>query len=313
MMTRECGYMKKRKEKHVLEVYEEAFCESELTKMREGKLLDRAIAGYRVKSIWSGSVLEVEAYPYWHIPQGKRIKQDKNSTKAQAKLNEKNRQKHVARLLNTNFRAGDLYMTLTYGDSYIPTDYEQAKKDMQNMIRRMKRWLKKQEQYADFELKYLYVTEHTRNGEKVRVHHHMVTNFPNREVAEDLWRSKGRVKSERLYDGDLGFTELGKYLVKEKGEKTAKGYTPSRNLKPHTKVSSSDTKLTRRRAAKIATEEIGAQEIFEKMYKNYQFKDMQVMFSDYVSGAYLYVRMKRIENYTKKGRTTYDNEDDQHH
>ncbi|ACA41262.1 hypothetical protein J2D69_16000 [Lysinibacillus sphaericus] len=291
---------KQHKVKHVLAAYEDAFVETELTKMHEDSLLDRAIAGYRVKSIWCGSVLEVEAYPYWEIPQKKRVKTDKNSSKAQEKLNEKNRQKHVVRLLNTNFRPfHDLYMTYTYSDKHVPKDYEQAKKDMSNLIKRMKYWLKKQEKYADFELKYLYTTEHTRNGQKVRAHHHMVTNFPDREVAEELWNS-GRARSERLVDDDLGFKKLGEYLVKEKGEKTRKGYTPSRNLDKHTKVTVSDTKLTRRRAAKIATEEIGAQEIFEKMYKNYQFKQMNVSFSDYVSGAYLYVQMKRIDRSVKR-------------
>lgn len=293
--------MKKREHsvKHVLASYEEVFNESEITKMHEDNLLDKAIAGYRVKSIWSGSVLEIEAYPYWNIPQGKRVKSNKNSSKAQEKLNEKNRQKYVARLINTNFREyHDLYMTYTYSDKYVPPDYEQAKRDMTNLIKRMKRWLKKQDKFKNFELKYIYSTEHTRNGEKVRAHHHMVTNFPDREVAEELW-NRGRVKSQRLEGDDLGFTKLGEYLVKEKGPKTAKGYTPSRNLKKP-KVTVSDTKLTRRRATKIATEEIGAQEIFEKMYKNYQFKKMNVSFSDYVSGAYLYVQMKRIDNPVKK-------------
>lgn len=310
----EIDVMKKKRLKHVLEVYEETFSESERTKEHEDSLLDKTIAGYRVKSIWSGPILEVEAYPYWKIPQRKRIKTGKDSSKAQERLNEKNRQKHVARLVNTNFREHyDLYITYTYSTEYLPKDYAQAKKDMQNLIRRMKHWLKKQEKYKNFELKYIYSTEHTRNGEKVRAHHHMVTNFPEREVAEELWH-KGRPQTRRLEADDLGFTGLGMYLAKEKGEKTAKGYTPSRNLKKP-EITVSDTKLTRRRATKIATEEINAQETFEKMYKNYQFKKMEVSFSDYVSGAYINVSMKRIDTPTKnhKRRRTYDDEDDQHH
>ncbi|KYG89987.1 hypothetical protein A0U40_09695 [[Bacillus] sp. KCTC 13219] len=295
--------MKKKEMKYVLAEYEQAFWESELTEMHEARLLDKVIAGYRVKSIWCGSVLEVEAYPYYKISQDKRVKQNKNSTKAQERLNAKNRQKHVARLLTTNFcEHRDLYMTYTYDDAHLPTDYDQAKNDMKNMIRRMKRWLKKQEQYKEFELKYLYVTEHTRNGEKVRCHHHMVTNFPDREAAEELW-NKGMANSKRLkvQAGDVGFTSLGFYLVKEKGEKTRKGYTPSRNLK-QPRVTTSETKLTRRRAAKIATEEISAQEEFEKLYKNYQFEKMDVAFSEYVSGAYIHVYMQRKNPVKNKRR-----------
>lgn len=296
---------KNKKMKHVLAVYEEAFGESELTEMHEARLLDKAIAGYRTKSIYSGSVLEVETYPYYKFPQEdkrKRIKQDRNSTKAQERLNAKNRQKHVARLLNRNFRVDDLYMTYTYADGHLPADFEQAKKDITNQIRRMKRWLKKQEEYANFELKYIYSIEHTRNGEKVRAHIHMVTNFPNREMAEKLWK-KGFANSKRLQakKGEIGFTKLGFYLVKEKGEKTRKGYTPSRNLKQPI-IRFSETKITRKRAAKIATEEISAQEEFEKLYKNYQFEKMDVSFSEYVSGAYIHVYMQRIDNPIKTKR-----------
>ncbi|WP_107838184.1 rolling circle replication-associated protein [Metasolibacillus meyeri] len=295
--------MKKKKQmKHVLAAYEEAFGESELTEMHEARLLDKVIAGYRTKSIYSGSVLEVETYPYYKIPQkDKRIKRDKNSTKVQERLNMKNRQKHVARLINVNFRVDDLYMTYTYEDGHLPADFEQSKKDMTNLIRRMKNWLKKQVEYVDFELKYIYSIEHTKDGEKVRAHSHMVTNFPDREIAEKLWK-KGFANSKRLKEKNgMGFTELGYYLVKEKGEKTRKGYTPSRNLDTP-RVTFSETKITRRRAAKIATEEISAQEEFEKLYKNYQFEKMDVSFSEYASGAYIHVYMQKVDNPIKNKR-----------
>ncbi|WP_144787087.1 hypothetical protein [Lysinibacillus fusiformis] len=78
-----------------------------------------------------------------------------------------------------------------------------------------------------------------------------------------------------------------------------KRYTSSRNLKQPI-VTVADTKLTRRRAEKITKDEVSAHEIFEKWHRDYQFKDMQVKFSDFVSGAYLYVRMKRINSFAKR-------------
>ncbi|MEK5429682.1 hypothetical protein MKY88_02355 [Lysinibacillus sp. FSL R7-0073] len=309
--------MKRRKHqfKHVLEAYEESFAIEKKNSQEEhiDRLRDKTLAGYRVKTIKSGEVLEVEAYPFWKIPQGLRKKKGEESSQAQKNLNDKNTKKHVTRLINTNFRNyEDIWLTYTYPQGKMPVDFEQAKKDMTNLIRRLKNWLKKQDQYKDFDLKYIYVTEHTRDGSKVRAHHHMVTNFPNRDVAEELWNCGGRTQSRRLQSDDFGFEGMARYITKEKGSKTMKRYTPSRNLKQPT-VTVADSKLTRRRAEKIAIEEISAQELFEKLHKEYQFKDMQVKFSDFVSGAYLYVRMKRIEDYTKKGRTTYDNEDDQHY
>lgn len=306
---------RKHRMKHVLAAYEESFIVDKKNSREEHfeSLRSQSLSGYRVRTIKSGEMLEIEAYPFWNIPQEYRKKSGKESTQAQKNLNDKNTKKRVTRLINTNFRNyEDIWLTYTYSEGKMPADFEQAKKDMTNLVRRMKNWLKKQDQYKDFELKYIYVTEHTRDGSKVRAHHHMVTNFPDRDIAEKLWNCGGRTQSRRLQSDDFGFEGMARYITKEKGSKTMKRYTPSRNLKQPT-VTESDTKLTRRRAEKIAKEEISAQEIFEKWHKDYQFNDMQVKFSDFVSGAYLYVRMKRIDNYTRKGRTTYDDEDDQHY
>lgn len=305
----------KHKVKHVLAAYEESFAieKKNSEESHFNSLRAESLAGYRVKTIKSGPILEVEAYPFWKIPQGSRRKRGDESSKAQKNLNDKNTKKHVTRLINANFKNfDDIWLTYTYPEGKIPADFEQAKKDMTNLVRRMKNWLKNQGQFSNFELKYIYVTEHTRDGNKVRAHHHMVTNFPNRDIAEELWNCGGRTQSRRLQSDDFGFEGMARYITKEKGNKTMKRYTPSRNLKQPT-VTVADTKLTRRRAEKIAKEEISAQEIFEKWHKDYQFKDMQVKFSDFVSGAYLHVRMKRIDNFTKKRRTTYDDEDDQHY
>ncbi|WP_418301313.1 rolling circle replication-associated protein [Lysinibacillus fusiformis] len=293
---------KKNQVKHVLAAYEESFViekkdssESHIDSLRAGSL-----AGYRVKTIKSGPILEVEAYPFWKVPHGPRKKRGEDSTQAQKNLNDKNTKKHVTRLINANFRNyEDIWLTYTYPKGKMPADFEQAKKDMTNLIRRMKNWLKKRERYKDFELKYIYVTEYTRDGNKVRAHHHMVTNFPDRDDAEKLWNCGGRTQSRRLQSDDFGFEGMARYITKEKGNKTMKRYTPSRNLKQPT-VTVSDTKLTRRRAEKIAKDEISAHEIFQQWHKNYQFKDMQVNFSDFVSGAYLYVRMKRIDSPIKR-------------
>lgn len=307
--------MSKRKNqvKYVLAAYEESFAieKKNSSEAHIESLRSDSLAGYRVKTIKSGPILEVEAYPFWKIPQSRK-KRSEESSQAQKNLNDKNTKKHVTRLINANFRSFvDLWLTYTYPPGKMPADFEQAKKDMTNLIRRMKNWLKKREQYKGFELKYIYVTEHTRDGNKVRAHHHMVTNFPDRDVAEELWNCGGRTQSRRLQGDDFGFEGMARYITKEKGNKTMKRYTPSRNLKQPT-VTVADTKLTRRRAEKIAKEEISAQEIFETWHKGYQFKDMQVQFSDFVSGAYLYVRMKRIDSPVKQ-KGDWMNENNQHY
>lgn len=263
------------------------------------RLRDKQVSKYRVKTIRSGDMLEVEAYPIWAIPVGKREKKDAGSSKAQQNLNDKNTKKRLIRKAHVNFSANDMWATWTYADGKLPADHEQAKKDMQNFIRRLKRWLKKQKKYENFELKYIYVTEFDNAGKKVRIHHHMITNFPNRDVAEELWNNGGIVQTRRLQPNDFGLEGLVRYITKDKSKNPTKRYTVSRNLK-EPKVSIADSKMTRKRAERIATEEINAQELFEKMYKGYKFNDIEVKYSEFTSGAYLYVRMKRVDSPIKK-------------
>lgn len=266
------------------------------------RLRDKQISKYRVKTIRSGDMLEVEAYPLWSTAIGSRRKKCNESSKVQSNLNDKNTIKKVTRIVHTNFTLKDIWATWTYANGRLPGDPEQAKKDMQNFIRRLKRWLKKQKKYEKFELKYIYVTEFdNKEGKKVRVHHHMITNFPDRDVAEELWNGGGRVQTRKLQPDDLGLEGLVRYIMKDKKKNPTKRYTISRNME-QPKVSIADSKMTRKRAERIATEEICAQELFEKMYKGYKFNDIEVKYSEFTSGAYLYVRMKRIDSSVKQKR-----------
>lgn len=301
--------------RYVIENYEEVYSIDNSTyedsvEERIEKLRDKQVGKYRVKTIRSGDMLEVEAYPIWVVPVG-RGKRKGSSTKAQQNLNDKNTIKRVTRLTHANFTEEDMWATYTYSNAKLPADHEQAKKDMQNFIRRLKRWLKKQKKYSDFELKYIYVTEFSDgNGKKTRIHHHMITNFPDRDVAEELWNGGGRKQTRRLQPDDFGLEGLVRYVLKDKKNNPTKRYTVSRNLKPP-KVTIADSKMTRKRAERIAIEEICAQELFEKMYQGYKFNDIDIKFSDFTSGAYLYVRMKKIDLLVKhKRRNLYEEDED---
>lgn len=278
--------------------YEKVYTEEQLESREEliESMRDRNIAKYRVKSIWAGDMLEVEGFPLWTIPQGKRGKKENESTLAQKRINDRNTIKRITRIVHTNFTNQDLWSTWTYNDKNLPKTEEQAKKNMTNFIRRQRHWLSKQEEYKDFELKYIYVTEFDeQEGKKTRIHHHMISNFPDRDILEDLWNGGGRVQTRRLQPDDYGLEGVVRYILKERrsGKKT-KRYTISRNMKKP-KETVSDTKMTRKRAERIACGEVNIQELFEKLYPKYQFLDVETRFSDFTSGAYIYVRMKRIE------------------
>lgn len=266
--------------------YEEYFTDS--NEERIESLRDKDIKKYRVKTIKSGDMLESEIYPIWKTSK-KRIKTGKKTREAQKNLNDKNTKKELIRKIHSNFTKEDIWTTFTYDTINLPDSPDEAKKDMQNYIRRLKRHIKKNKLP---ELKYIYVTEYEEDevkGKK-RVHHHMIMNFRDRDAAEEFWTKGGRTHSRRLQPDDYGLEGLARYITKD--PKNSKRYTTSRNLvKP--KITIADEKIKKGKAEKIARYPNSANVIFEKIYKGYSFNDIEIKYSDFVSGVYLYVRMRK--------------------
>lgn len=242
---------------------------------------------YRVKTIKSGNYLESEIYPIWDTSSSERRPKTKESRRAQRNLNNKNIIKKLIRLMNCNFTNDDILCTFTYDDRHLPKDMKKAQQDIVNYLRRLKTYVKK---HNLPELKYIYVTEYNNQDEKkIRVHHHLVMNFYDRDVAEKYWKGGGRTQSKRLQHDEYGLEGLARYIMKD--PKGTKRYTCSQNLKKPI-VTVADSKMTNAKVLKIIEHRIDAKDFFTKMYKGYDFNDMQLFFSDYVSGAYIRVRMK---------------------
>lgn len=150
--------------------------------------------------------------------------------------------KKLKRIINANFGSGDYHCTLTYKKENRPKP-DEAKKILQNFLRRLSREYKK----LGEELKYIVVTEY----EAKSIHHHVILNRINEtsNLMNKHWKS-GRVHFTPLDDtGD--YKNLANYLIKET-ERTFRNpesavrqrYTRSRNLKipePIKKVISSKT------------------------------------------------------------------------
>lgn len=248
-------------------------------------LRDKNLLRYRVKTIKSGPILECEIYPIWKTPRAYSSKRKNATRKAQERLNIKNAKKKLTRLINTNFSEKDIWATFTYSKESLPASMDEAKKDMVNYIRRLSRYIKKNNLEP---LKYIYVTE---CGKK-RVHHHIIMNFPDREKAEEIWDKPGRKQTRRLQPDDHGLEGLARYIGKGPADKNEKKYTCSKNLTKPT-ITTADTKLTKRKAEELARNPGLAAEVFENLYKGYGYLDMKVSFSDFVPGAYIYTKMKK--------------------
>lgn len=262
---------------------------------------DNTFKKYRTKTIKSGEMLESESYPIWNtrslkIGQAVRDVKIRNIEQIQ-NINHKNKRKNITRLINANFTSEDIWITVGYRNNELPSTLEQAKKDVVNYIRRLQRYCNKNKLPK---LKYLYVTEYSENK---RVHHHIVMNFPDRDIAEKKWTKGAWPQARRLMPNDYGLEGLARYISKDLKGANTYGYSLNLKktwLKPYVKTN--DSRLTKRKAEKIARGKVDAKTYYEKMYKGYEFIDLEVKYSDFVSGCYLYVRMRKIEENKSKNR-----------
>lgn len=133
----------------------------------------------------------------------KRAPRSKPSSEAVKAVNKRNAERKLTALLNHNFRGGDFHLTLTYsGDE---PSKEEAKKNLNGFIRKIRRWA--QENMVDW--KYIVVTEY----ENKRIHHHLVCTAMNVDVIEQAWKH-GFVNFKTL-DRNGNYKRLAEYLIKE--------------------------------------------------------------------------------------------------
>lgn len=278
-----------------LEIYDKEILGEETLEDKIEDLRNRkARYKYIVKTIISGGIVECEIYPVYERRRDIPRRQKKfESKKSQQNLNDKNAIKKFVRLVNTNFSKNDLVITLSYENKYLPT-YKQAKRDITNYIRRIKRH---REKHGLEKLKYVYVIEwvdeeEQHKSKKVRVHHHIIINKMDRDVAEEKW-GKGRVQAKRLQPDQFGLEGIARYMLKQpKGDKR---WSASRNLKKPT-IYKSVSRLSKRKAERMAMSPDDMPELYEKLYKDkYRYLDHKSFYSDITEGFYLYSRMRKRE------------------
>lgn len=199
----------------------------------------------REKKIFCGKeYLEVDLYPYTktqaETAKGKRSKLRKVSPSKQTNLNDANAKRRFIQVGNTNFGADDLHVTLTYSKEQLPATIEDAHKEAEKYLRRIK-YARAQRGLPS--LKYMLVTEYktAKCGETpVRIHHHIIMNGGlSRDEVENLWRKRrragqkqgdkiGYANADRLQPQGNGIAALCTYITKRKTGK--KRWSSSQNL-----------------------------------------------------------------------------------
>lgn len=269
----------------VLTLMDEQYWRTEPTGIRAG------VMGYRTETLKAGPRLEATVYPRFGRIEERRLRRIRqNETPAQVQRNNRERSvRHLIQLMDANFGAADLSVTLTYGGE-APT-FDQCRRDVKKFIGKLRRLRKRM---GLEELRYIYVVEDAdEDGTKVRPHAHLIINGGiDRDKITALWE-KGRTKTDRLQPDMEGLEGIARYMVKSQRRKGKRKWSASRNLKqPQVRVS--DTKVSNAKVRKLATGFEGqAKEIAERLYPGYQFVRSVVRYSDYTDGVMLRILMRR--------------------
>lgn len=283
------------------------------------------VGGYRTKTVRAGEFLYVSMYPLIGVNTDRKqralqeefenaeIKKSRLRMKY-ARYNNKRRITEFEQLVHANITKGDLHVSCTYDrqdymdyNSLIFRSREDAKRDIRNYIRRVRHLLKKNG--ADLnQFRWICVTVTKEAIQEAarplpdKHHHHLLFHGVQdylRDDVENLWR-EGYCNADRLRESSEGFADVAGYVARQ--ESSANGenhgersYTTSRNIiRPQ--VTTSDSKLSRRRAAMIAGDvRAFGQEIFDKLFPGYRITDEPVVnTSVFVAGAYIYARLRKI-------------------
>ena len=254
--------------------------------------------GYRRRTTVSGPRIDAEVFPVFGRHQRGELRRAKSQAtrEAQRRANDERSRLHLIQLVEANFTAEDVAITLSYaGEAPGP---ERVDKDVRNFIARVRR---AREREGLGEMKYIYAI----GGDEMpaagysgkRPHIHMIISGGiDRDRLERIW-GKGRANADRLQPKDEGLGGIAVYLTKQKQDRPekpgARKWRGSRNLKQPVKRSR-DAKMPNARVKRIAYDfRNEAKDVMEKLYPGYTLQDVQVRYSDIVDGVYIRCVLRR--------------------
>ena len=248
---------------------------------------------YREKKHFCGEYLEIDIFPVFDKQRG-RGKRRKPTSEMQKRLNQRNSERKLIRLLNTNFTKKDIRFDLTYDDCHYPNSPEDALRQMQNFLRRVKRYRVKHEMS---ELKYVAVTE---IGKKTgRLHHHIVMSGGiDLDVLDEMW-GRGYTTVKPLRFNEFGITGIAKYLIKE--PILGKRWCASRNLKKPVE-SERDGRIAQYKVKQFHDSGFDNREEIERLYEGYALADLERQYYNKDNGGYHFTLRMYKKPPAKRGR-----------
>ena len=277
-----------------------------------GACAPRPLRGYAVHHIRSGAMLEVSVCPRWRMtPSARRALKEKKTSEAMQRINARNKELHIMRLIECNFSGEAFVLTPTYDypaedygfvniddmleyyeANHLPETDADVRRDVRNFLNKLKRRMK-----SPKALKWiLQIEEGVKEqpfGMPNHLHAHMVIEAEGltQDEIKALW-PHGFMRCDRLDLTHKGSARLAAYFCKQK--RGGRWWSHSRNLKKPVETVSYHS-ISHRRVAQLANDvrQYG-REIFEDYYKGYSLQDAPVVrYSDYGPGCYIYARLYR--------------------
>lgn len=288
----------------------------------------------REKMIKSGKLLEVDFFPCFD--NGKKIPvkapKEKPTKAAQAKYNALQATKKLVRLVNANFGEDDYFLHPTYEPIYAPQSEEQARRDIVNYLRRVKRKCEKECEKLKAELtevkaiykampvsayieqqirglktrikkleepfRYIYVIE--KQVYKTGVYaglmnwhfHLFVSGGLPSRVLESMFWKGLRTNCDNYQPEKFGPEAAARYISKD--PQGSKRFCYSRNLKKP-KVKVKDGSVSRRKVEIMAKLRVDDAQYWETRYKGYKFLRCYPRYNEYNGYWYLSVVMYRTD------------------
>lgn len=241
-----------------------------------------------------GEMVEIDAYPMKKIGKGRRAAW-RPTTQAQERVNRRRKMREVSRLVNLNFDRSSWMMSLDYDDGMYPDTMDEAKRNVQNFIRRLRAIYKK----AGAILRYIYSTE--RGCETGRTHHHLIiSGGVAKDVILAVWKKSKRCFAEHLEFSENGYSDLAVYTAK-KAERWERSFTTSKNLIRPEPLPDEDDEARRinRTLTRSVCEDLYANNLtraqMQDLFPGFKIVDgWTCKYNPYDKGYYLHMRLLRV-------------------
>ncbi len=172
---------------------------------------------YKIKSgrVWEKRdvMIDVSLDPTEGKPRPRGKRRGK-SMAAQIERNMREAIRRLARILNCNFRGGDVFVTLKYNDRRLPENREEAAKLAKKFLRRVGAAYRAE---MGRKLRYVLVTADvsSKTGLPCRLHHHLVLPGVSWELCRKFWPDDQM--SYRVLDNGGDYSAVAAYMVRNTG------------------------------------------------------------------------------------------------